>query len=96
MAANEDDPKAREAMYALGMKHATLEAAGDLEGTMATLVDEPVYEFWPIGRRMVGQEQVRRWYNMCDGQRRPGQHPVVGGARPTTTTSPHTDTIHQH
>ena len=51
-----------EAMYALGMRHATLEADGDLDGTMATLVPEPVYEFWPMGRRMVGAEAVRRYY----------------------------------
>ncbi len=62
MAGSEDDTAARAAMYALGMRHATLEAEGDLEGTMATLVADPVYEFWPIGRRMVGQEQVRRYY----------------------------------
>jgi len=52
----------REAMYALGMKHATLEGGGDLEGTMATLIEEPVYEFWPMGKRMTGTAQVRRYY----------------------------------
>ena len=62
MAANTDDTAAREAMYALGMRHATLEAQGDIEGTMDTLVEEPVYEFWPIGLRMVGRDQVRRYY----------------------------------
>ena len=25
---------------------------GDLEETMATLVDEPDYEFWPMGKKM--------------------------------------------
>jgi hypothetical protein len=57
-----DSEAARSAMYALGMRHATLEAEGDLEGTMATLVQDPVYEFWPAGRRMVGREAVRRYY----------------------------------
>ena len=51
-----------ESMYALGMRHATAEAEGDLEATMATLVDEPVYEFWPMGKRMVGTDAVLRYY----------------------------------
>ena len=52
----------REAMYALGMRHATLEAEGDLAGTMDTLIAEPVYEFWPMGLRMVGTPAVTRYY----------------------------------
>ena len=49
-------------MYALGTKHATLEAEGDLEGVMATVVPDPVYEFWPIGRRATGEAAIRRYY----------------------------------
>jgi hypothetical protein len=49
-------------MQELGSTHARLEAQGDLEGTMNTLVQEPTYEFWPAGLRMSGQEQVRRYY----------------------------------
>jgi len=49
-------------MQELGSTHARLEAQGDLEGTMATLVQVPTYEFWPAGLRMSGQEQVRRYY----------------------------------
>lgn len=60
--AGNDDAAARDAMYALGLRHASLEAAGDLEGTMDTLIEEPVYEFWPIGLRMTGRERVRRYY----------------------------------
>jgi len=51
-----------EMMYELGTRHAELETAGDLNATMATLVEIPVYEFWPIGKRMVGQERVLRYY----------------------------------
>jgi hypothetical protein len=51
-----------EDMYELGTRHADLEAKGDLEGTMATLVEDPVYELWPIGLQMRGREQVRRYY----------------------------------
>ena len=49
-------------MRNLGEKHARLEAENDLEGVMATLVEEPVFEFWPIGRRARGRAQVRRYY----------------------------------
>jgi hypothetical protein len=49
-------------MRELGERHAQLEAEGDLEGTMATLVDDPVYEFWPIGRRARGREAISRYY----------------------------------
>lgn len=63
----------REAMYALGMKHATLEADGDLDGTMATLIDVPVYEFWPMGKRMTGRDQVMRYYEHLVGDFMPRQ-----------------------
>ena len=49
-------------MYELGTRHAELEAKADLEGTLATLVDEPSYEFLPVGRGMYGMAQVRRYY----------------------------------
>jgi hypothetical protein len=49
-------------MLALGRKHAELETRCDLEGTMSTMVAEPVYEFHPMGLRMAGNNQVRRYY----------------------------------
>jgi hypothetical protein len=55
-------------MLALGKRHALLEAEGDLEGTMATLVEEPTYEFWPTGLRMAGAAQVRRYYEHLMGR----------------------------
>jgi len=51
-----------EKMRALGSRHAQLEAECDLDGVMATLVADPVYEFWPIGLRARGQDAVRRYY----------------------------------
>lgn len=51
-----------EQMRELGMRHAILETKGDLEGTMATLVPEPVYEFHPSRLRLAGQADVRRYY----------------------------------
>lgn len=55
-------------MAELGTRHARLEAEGDLEGTMATLVEEPVYEFWPMGRVMRGREDVQRYYEHLLGE----------------------------
>ena len=37
----------------------------DLEGTLATLVENPSYEFWPAGLRMTGREPVRRSPREC-------------------------------
>jgi hypothetical protein len=49
-------------MYALGSHHAQVETEGDLEATMATLVEDPIYELWPVGLRMQGRSQVVRYY----------------------------------
>ena len=46
-------------MLELGRKHAALEAARNLEELMATLVENPVYEFYPLGLRMEGGIPVR-------------------------------------
>jgi hypothetical protein len=51
-----------EDMYALGKRHADLEARGDLEATMNTLVADPVYELLPLGLQMRGADRVRRYY----------------------------------
>ena len=51
-----------ERMRALGSRHAELEARRELEGVMATLVEDPVYEFHPVGLRMSGRAKVRRYY----------------------------------
>ena len=74
-----------EAMRALGMRHAMLEAEGDLDGTMDTLVEEPVYEFWPSGRRMVGREAVRRYYAHLIAEFMPSQ---IGYEMVAETASP--------
>lgn len=49
-------------VLAIGMNHAEVETAGELDDTMATLVAEPVYEFFPVGLRMRGADRVRRYY----------------------------------
>jgi len=56
-----------QAMLELGTRHARLEAEGKLDLVMETLVDDPVYEFWPIGLRMRGRDQVLRYYEHLIG-----------------------------
>ena len=48
--------------------HAAAENVGDLEGTLATLEEVPVFELWPIGLRLIGMAAVRRYYEHFLGQ----------------------------
>lgn len=43
-------------------RHADTEADGNLDGILATLEGEPVYEFYPLGRRFRGMANTRRYY----------------------------------
>lgn len=45
------------------MRHIFVESHDDMEATLGTLVADPVYELHPIGRRMRGRDQVRRYYD---------------------------------
>jgi hypothetical protein len=51
-----------DAMVAVALAHAAAEAAGDLEETMATLGDDPVYELLPRGVALRGRDAARRYY----------------------------------
>src|SRR5215475_10686118 len=51
-----------DAMVAVAHAHAAAEAAGDLEQTMATLDDDPVYELQPRGVVLRGRDAARRYY----------------------------------
>jgi hypothetical protein len=51
-----------DAMVAVALAHAAAEAAGDLEQTMATLDDDPVYELQPRGVVLRGRDAARRYY----------------------------------
>jgi hypothetical protein len=51
-----------ERVRALGYEHARIETEGDLAGTMATLVADPVYEFRPEGGILRGHAGVERYY----------------------------------
>jgi hypothetical protein len=43
-------------------RHAELEGVGDLEGLMATMEGEPIYDFYPLGKRFQGMANTRRYY----------------------------------
>jgi hypothetical protein len=50
-------------LTAVAHRHAAAEAAADIEGTMQTLEGEPVYELYPVGRKLSGMATVRRYYD---------------------------------
>ena len=50
----------RRAAWAL--RHVEAEAKDDVEGTLATLGPDPVYELWPLGLQIRGLDQLRRYY----------------------------------
>jgi hypothetical protein len=52
----------REAMIAVAHAHAAAEADLDIEKTMATLDDDPVYELQPIGLFLRGRDTARQYY----------------------------------
>ena len=46
----------------LAAEHAEFESRGELEPVLATLVEEPVFEFHPPGGALVGMDRLRRYY----------------------------------
>jgi hypothetical protein len=51
-----------EDMKKLVQKHADLEGKLDMEGVLATLVENPVYEIYPARLKLEGKENVRAFY----------------------------------
>lgn len=49
-------------MRSLVQKHADLELKLDLDGVLATLVENPIYEFHPARLRLEGKENIREFY----------------------------------
>lgn len=49
-------------MRKLVQKHSDLEANLDLDGVLETLVENPVYEFYPARLRLEGKENIRQFY----------------------------------
>ncbi len=57
-------PEARtEERRVAALFYSLIEAECDIEGSMATLVEDPVYELHPMVLCLRGQDQVRRYYN---------------------------------
>jgi hypothetical protein len=52
----------REDMIELAHAHAAAEGSGDLEMTLKTLEDDPIYELQPEGRVLRGMDSVRNYY----------------------------------
>ncbi|ARS27680.1 hypothetical protein [Sphingomonas sp. KC8] len=50
------------ALVAVARDHARTEGEGDLDAILATMEGEPVYDFYPIGRRFTGMDRTRRYY----------------------------------
>jgi len=48
------------------LRHAEAEGAFDMAGTLATLENEPIYDLFPVGLRMVGMDRARRYYEQDD------------------------------
>lgn len=49
-------------MKLLVQKHADLEDKHDLEGVVATLVEDPLYEIFPARLKLQGKENVKAFY----------------------------------
>jgi hypothetical protein len=49
-------------LVAVAHAHAAAEAVGDLDTVYATLEDDPVYEFQPVGLGFRGMDATRRYY----------------------------------
>jgi hypothetical protein len=51
-----------DALAEVARAHAQAEAMGDLDGTLATLDPDPVYELLPMGVTLAGHDFVRAYY----------------------------------
>lgn len=49
-------------LVAAARAHSATEEQGDIEGILATLEAEPVYDFHPMRRRFTGMADTRRYY----------------------------------
>ena len=61
-------PRELEALVAVAHAHAAAEAADDLETTLATLDDDPVYELLPMGVAFRGRDAARVYYEHSSGR----------------------------
>ena len=49
-------------LLAVAQRRVAAVESGDVDAVMAVLVDEPVLDFYPVGLRLSGHEDVRRYY----------------------------------
>lgn len=49
-------------LVAIAAAHAELESGKDIEALLATMEGEPVYDFYPVGKRFRGMANTRRYY----------------------------------
>ena len=63
--------RSRDELIDLAHSHAKAEADGDIEATLATLEDDPVYELLPLGLTFRGRPAARRYYQHFFGVFRP-------------------------
>ena len=56
------DPSELRAIKRLWVRHSIAEDARDIDGLLATLTDDAVYEIVPTGQRWVGLEGARAFY----------------------------------
>jgi hypothetical protein len=61
----------REALIAVAHAHAAAEEVGDIDATMATLDDDPVYELLPMGVALHGRDLAREYYEYFFAHCRP-------------------------
>ena len=47
---------------ALCHEHATAEAAGEIDRVLATMVAEPVFQFFPVAGALSGRQKIERFY----------------------------------
>jgi hypothetical protein len=52
----------RAARVAVARSHAAAEGEGDIEATMATLDEDPIYELQPLGLTLRGRDIARQYY----------------------------------
>jgi hypothetical protein len=57
-----DEPIPQDHLLAVTGRRVAAVQSGDLEAVMAALVDEPVFDFYPLGLRLAGSADVRRYY----------------------------------
>ena len=57
-----DEPTSQDHLLAVTGRRVAAVQSGDLEAVMAALVDQPVFDFYPLGLRLAGAADVRRYY----------------------------------